>query len=81
MCGLFPGESRTYSSAASIQGAEDGAQYPVEYLNSINTGGLPPSQLEVLSGRTLHGDVWRTGVDGRDLASTYVLRPLTIALS
>ena len=25
--------------------------------------------------------VWRTGVDGRDLASTYVLRPLTITLS
>ena len=35
----------------------------------------------MLSGRTLHGVVWRTGVDGRDLASTYVLRPLTIALS
>ena len=25
--------------------------------------------------------VQRTGVDGRDLASTYVLRPLMIALS
>ena len=50
MCGLFPGGSRTYSSADSIQGAEDGAQYPVEYLNSINTGGLPPSQLEVKIG-------------------------------
>ena len=25
MCGLFPGESRTYSSADSIQGATDGA--------------------------------------------------------
>ena len=23
MCGLFPGESKTYSSADSIQGAED----------------------------------------------------------
>ena len=43
-------ESRTYSSADSIQGAEDGAQYPVEYLNSINTGGLPPSQVEVKIG-------------------------------
>ena len=29
----------------------------------------------VLSGRTLHGDVRRTRVDGRDLASTYVLCP------
>ena len=47
MCSLFTGESRTHSSADSIQGAEDGAQYPVEYLNSINTGGLSPSQLEV----------------------------------
>ena len=29
----------------------------------------------MLSGRTLHGDVQRTGVDGRDLALTYVLPP------
>ena len=50
MRGLFPGGSRTYSSADSIQGAKDGAQYLVEYLNSINTGGLPPSQLEVKIG-------------------------------
>ena len=50
MCDLFPGGSRTYNSADSIQGAEDGIQYPVEYLNSINTGGLPPSQLEVKIG-------------------------------
>ena len=42
-------------------------------MGSFNIG-------QVLSGRTLHGDVQRTGVDGRDLASTYVLRPLTIAL-
>ena len=50
MCDLFPGESGTYSSADSIQAAEDGAQYPVEYLNSVNTGSLPPSQLEVKIG-------------------------------
>ena len=50
ICGLFPGESRTYSSADSIQAAEDGAQYPVEYLSSVNTGGFPPSQLEVKIG-------------------------------
>ena len=43
MCGLFPGGSRTYSSADSVQGAEDGTQYPVEYLNSINIGSLPSS--------------------------------------
>ena len=36
---------------------------------------------KLLSGRTLYGEVRRTRVDGRDLASTYVLRPLTIALS
>ena len=35
----------------------------------------------LLSDRTIHGDIWRTGVDGRDLASAYMLRPLTIALS
>ena len=35
----------------------------------------------VLSDGTIHGDIQRTGVDGRDLASTYVLHPLTIALS
>ena len=39
------------------------------------------SKASVLSGRTLHRVVWRTGVDRRDLASTYVLHPLTIALS
>ena len=47
MCELFPGESRIYSSADSISGAEDGVQYPVEYLNSINTGSFPPYQLEI----------------------------------
>ena len=35
----------------------------------------------MLSSRTLHGDDRGTGVDRRDLASTYVLRPLMIALS
>ena len=50
MCDLFPGEYRIYSNAESIQGAEDGAQYSVEYLNSINIGGHPPSQLEVKIG-------------------------------
>ena len=35
----------------------------------------------MLSDGTIHGDIRRTGVDGRDLASTYVLRPLMIALS
>ena len=35
----------------------------------------------MLSDGTIHGDIQRTGVNGRDLASTYMLRPLTIALS
>ena len=47
---LFSGESRIYSSVDSIQGAKDSVQYPVEYLNSINTGDLFPSQLEVKIG-------------------------------
>jgi len=48
---LFPGEERLYSSADSVKGVEDGEDhYPVEYLNSINTGGLPPSQLRIKLG-------------------------------
>ena len=44
----FPGEERFYSSADSMRGVEDGEDhYPVEYLNSINTGGLTPSQLRI----------------------------------
>ena len=43
----FPGEERLYSSANSIKGSEEGNHYPVEYLNSINMGGLPPSQLRL----------------------------------
>jgi hypothetical protein len=42
---VFPGIERLYSSADSVKGAEDGNMYPVEYLNSLNMGGLPPSQL------------------------------------
>ena len=34
----------------TIQDAEDGAQYLVEYLTSINTGSFPSSQLEVKIG-------------------------------
>jgi hypothetical protein len=37
----FPGEARLYSSADSVKGG-DGEHYPVEYLNSITIGGLPP---------------------------------------
>ena len=44
----FPGDGRLYPSADSVKGSErEGQLYPVEYLNSINMGGLPPSQLEV----------------------------------
>ena len=36
------------NSADSVKGSEGEEQlYPVEYLNSINMGSLPPSQLEV----------------------------------
>ena len=37
MCNLFPEESRIYNSADFIEGTEDGAQYPMEYLNSLST--------------------------------------------
>jgi DNA helicase Pif1, 2B domain len=46
----FPGEGGVCSSADSIQGTKDDIQYPVEYLNSINMGGFPPSQLQVKRG-------------------------------
>ena len=45
----LPGEG-DYSSAKSIKGSEEGNHYPVGYLNSINMGGLPPSQLRLKIG-------------------------------
>ena len=46
----FPGEERLYFGANSIKGSEEGNRCPVEYLNSINMDGLPPSQLRLKSG-------------------------------
>lgn len=47
----FTGEAqRVYSSADSVKGSDNANQYPVEYLNSINSGSLPPSQLKVKRG-------------------------------
>ena len=46
----FPGEGCVYSSADSVEANEDHTHYPVEYLNSINMGGFPLSQLEVKRG-------------------------------
>ena len=47
----FPGEERLYPSADSVKGVEEGeVHYPVQYLNFINSGGLPPSQLQVKLG-------------------------------
>jgi hypothetical protein len=51
---LFPGDTRTYTSADS-QVIEPGTQHypnvlPVEFLNSLNASGLPPSNLELKLG-------------------------------
>ena len=46
----FPGQGRTYQSADCVKGREEADLYPVEYLNSLNFGGLPPSKLDVKPG-------------------------------
>ncbi|CAG8797653.1 46088_t:CDS:2, partial [Gigaspora margarita] len=50
---IFPGYKRTYLSANNII-IEDGAYntniYPIEYLNSLNPSGIPPSKLDLKIG-------------------------------
>lgn len=46
----FPGEEQIFHCADSIEGSEDGDHYPVEYLNSIEMGSLPPAQFQVKPG-------------------------------
>ena len=49
---IFKGEERAYHSIERVQDDHDGTHkveynyYPTEFLNSINSGGLPPSKLE-----------------------------------
>ena len=47
---LFPGQSSVFHSVNTAEGDVETELYPVEYLNSLNFGGIPPSQLEVKPG-------------------------------
>jgi hypothetical protein len=48
----FGGQGRIYNSVDSIRDKdqEEAGLYPVEYLNTLNFGGVPPSKLEVKPG-------------------------------
>jgi ATP-dependent DNA helicase PIF1 len=47
----FPGETTTYCSVDTVEDEEESeATYPVEFLNSLNIGGLPPHRLELQVG-------------------------------
>jgi hypothetical protein len=48
----FPGQGQIYHSADSAKGynQEEADLYPVDYLNSLNFGGIPPSKLELKYG-------------------------------
>ena len=46
----FPGQSSVFHSVNTAEGDVETELYPVEYLNSLNFGGIPPSQLEVKPG-------------------------------
>jgi hypothetical protein len=47
---LFPGESRVFYSADKARGDSETELYPVEYLHSLNFGGISPSRLELKTG-------------------------------
>lgn len=49
----FPGEAKTYLSSNSLDldaGDEQAQLYPVEFLESLNIGGLPPHKLTLKTG-------------------------------
>jgi hypothetical protein len=46
----FPGDGQVMHCVDSIKGSDDENQYPVEYLNSIEMGSIPPAHLEVKPG-------------------------------
>jgi DNA helicase Pif1, 2B domain len=47
----FSGDAQVFHCADSIKGSDDDVyQYPLEYLNSIKSGSLPPACLEVKPG-------------------------------
>lgn len=50
---IFPGEEKVFPSYDHIQteeGVDANTVYPVEFLNTINASGLPPSQLRLKKG-------------------------------
>ena len=68
----------------SMEDFADDAPGPSTRLRETLVVVTPPEPCpkpHLLSDGTIHRDIWRTGVDGQDLASTYVLCPLTMALS
>ena len=44
------GQSSVFHSVNTAEGDVETESYPVEYLNSLNFGGIPPSRLEVKPG-------------------------------
>jgi hypothetical protein len=46
----FPGESHVFYSADKAKGDSEAELYPVEYLHSLNFGGISPSRLELKIG-------------------------------
>ena len=47
----FPGVSKTFLSADSVElNADEDSQYPTEFINGINSGGIPLHKLELKKG-------------------------------
>jgi hypothetical protein len=46
----FPGHSRIFFSCNSVVGDGEARMYSMEYLNSLNYGGMSPSKLEIKPG-------------------------------
>ena len=44
---MFPGDTITCLSVDTVAEADQQANYPVEYLNSLNLSGLPPHSLQI----------------------------------
>ncbi|CAG8727804.1 5221_t:CDS:2, partial [Gigaspora margarita] len=65
---IFPGHKYTYLSADNIiieDGADNTNVYPIEYLNSLNPSGMPPSKLDLKIGcpiMLLHNLAHRQGI-------------------
>ncbi|KAL4436595.1 hypothetical protein ABPG75_003734 [Micractinium tetrahymenae] len=46
----FPGEERCYLSVDSVRDPDHATLYPVEFLNTLTTAGLPPHELRLKKG-------------------------------